>query len=179
VRVPDIKVFATDEASADFLLDIRRIVVEAFEGRFSDEDWDHALGGTHVVVTEGDEVISHASVVTRILEVGGQPIRTGYIEGVGTAPARQGQGLGSLAMTEITALVRRDFEMGALSTEAHGFYENLGWERWRGPTFVRRGSETVRSAEEDDGIMVLRFGGTEHLDLTATIACEGRSGDDW
>ncbi|MEA2447570.1 MAG: aminoglycoside 2-N-acetyltransferase, partial [Actinomycetota bacterium] len=166
-------------ASPDFLRDIQRVVVDAFDGRFSDDDWDHALGGTHVVVTEGDEILSHASVVTRMLDVAGEAFRAGYIEGVGTAPARQGQGLGSVAMKEITTLVRRDFEMGALSTDAQGFYEKLGWERWQGPTFVRGESGLIRTEDEDDGIMVLRFGRSEYLDLTAAISCEERSGDDW
>ena len=117
----------------------------AFAGGFTDDDWDHALGG-HVA----------------------------------TAPARQGEGLGSLAMAEVARIVSRDDELGALSTSAHGFYERLGWERWEGPTYVRRRSgETVRSEDEDDGIMVLRFGVTAGLDLTNPLSCDERTGDDW
>jgi hypothetical protein len=37
----------------------------------------------------------------------------------------------------------------------------------------------VRTPEEDGGIMVLRFGATATLDLTAAISCEARAGDDW
>ena len=132
-----------------------------------------------MLVTDGGALVAHAAVVPRRLEVGDRAVEAGYVEAVATAPARQGEGLGTLAMVEVDRLLRRDHEMGALSTGASRFYERLGWERWRGPTFVRRGAEVVRTPDEDDGIMVLRFGPTATLDLTAPIACEARAGDDW
>jgi hypothetical protein len=51
--------------------------------------------------------------------------------------------------------------------------------RWRGPSFVRHGEVRVRTADEDDGIMVLRFGATLGLDLDQPICCEHRERDDW
>ena len=158
---------------------VRPLLDEAFGGRFDDTAWDHATGGWHVLVTEGDALVAHAAVVARELQVDGRPVDTGYVEAVATAPARRGQGFGTLAMTEVDRLVRHHHVLGALSTGAHRFYERLGWQRWRGPTFVRRGAELVRTSEEDDGIMVLRFGATATLDLTAPLSCEGRAGDDW
>ena len=132
-----------------------------------------------MVVTDGGAVVAHASVVPRELHVDGRPVDTGYVEGVGTAPARQGEGLGTLAMREIDDLIRRHHGLGALATSAHGFYERLGWERWRGPTSVRREGELVRTPDEDDGIMVLRFGPSAAADLGAPLSCEARRGDDW
>ena len=82
-------------------------------------------------------------------------------------------------MAEVAALLAQEFEMGALSTGVHEFYEGLGWERWRGPTSVRRGTDTVRTEDEDDGVMVMRFGASAGVDLTAPISCDGRRGDDW
>lgn len=152
---------------------------EAFEGEFSDEDWGHTVGGWHVVAAEGTTVVSHAAVVPRVLQVAGHPLRTGYVEGVATLPGRQREGLGSLVLEEGTRLVRRRFELGALSTGRHDFYGRLGWERWQGPTFVRHGDALERTEEEDDGVMVLRFGPSEVIDLTAPISCESRPGDDW
>lgn len=177
--MPSIHVVTTAEASRDLLAEIRALLVDAFEGEFSAEDWGHALGGWHVVATDLGVAVSHAAVVPRVLEVGDRPLRTGYVEAVATAPARQRAGLGSLVMTQASALVRRHFEMGALSTGHHRFYERLGWQRWQGPTFVRHGSSMVRTAEEDDGVMVLRFGPSEDVDLTAPLSCERRRGDDW
>ena len=152
---------------------------EAFGGRFADTDWDHALGGWHVLVTDGGALVAHASVVPRELHVDGRPVEAGYVEAVATAPARQGQGLGTLAMRGIDALIRRHHQLGALSTGLHAFYERLGWERWRGPTSVRTPDGLVRTPDEDDGIMVLRFGSTAGVDLGAPLSCEARRGDDW
>jgi aminoglycoside 2'-N-acetyltransferase I len=177
--VPIVRRLTTAEASNDLLAEIRHLLDEAFEGDFSNEDWEHALGGWHVVVEVGDAVVSHAAVVPRILEVAARPFPTGYVEGVATAAERQREGLGSLAMTEIAEVIRREFELGALSTGDHGFYERLGWERWQGPTFVRHGSALIRTEEEDDGVMVLRFGSTTDVELTAALTCESRPGDDW
>ncbi len=75
-------------------------------------------------------------------------------------------------MSEASALVGTRFDLGALSTGRHRFYERLGWERWHGPTFVRREHDVVRTKEEDDGVMVLRFGPSRDIDLGATISCE-------
>lgn len=75
--------------------------------------------------------------------------------------------------------IRSHYDMGALGTALFGFYERLGWERWRGPTYVRRSDGLFRSEEEDGQVMVLRFGPSSDLDLWAPISCEERSGDDW
>jgi aminoglycoside 2'-N-acetyltransferase I len=151
----------------------------AFDGDFDDDDWGHALGGTHAIACEGDAVVAHASVVPRVLEVAGRPLRTGYVEGVATAAPYRGRGIGSAVMREIGALIRAEYELGALGTGAYAFYEALGWERWRGPTLVRHGAETVRTSWEDGGIMVLRFGHSADADLDAPLSCEPRPGDDW
>lgn len=151
----------------------------AFEGDFDDHDWEHALGGVHAVVCDGDAVVAHASVVPRVLEVAGRPLRTGYVEGVATAASHRGRGLGSAVMTEIGAVLRAEYELGALGTGAYAFYEALGWERWRGPTLVRREGGDTRTAWEDGAIMVLRFGPSAGIDLAAPLSCEPRPGDDW
>ena len=178
-RVAEVKVFRTDDAPVGLLDEARAVVLAAFDGGFSEDDWDHALGGWHAVVTDAGRVVSHASVILRELEIGDRKFAAGYVEGVGTDSATRGQGYGSLGMTEINKIIRSDFEIGALSTEAHPFYERLGWERWRGPTFVRSATGLTRTEDEDDGIMVLRFGPSASVDLTASISCEERSGDDW
>lgn len=174
-----IRSFTTDEAPPDALVAIRHLMDEAFEGEFTEEDWEHTIGGRHVVVEESALVVAHASLIERTIEVGGRPFRTGYVEGVATRPSEQGRGLGSLAMDEIARLIRLDFEMGALATARQTFYERLGWERWRGSTYVRRRSETVRMPADDDAVMVLRFGPSKHVDLAEAISCEERVGDDW
>ncbi len=44
---------------------------------------------------------------------------------------------------------------------------------------LRSGDRLVRTAGEDEGLMVLRFGPSLNLRLTDAIVCESRSGDDW
>ena len=177
--VPATALFTTADASGERLAQIRRLLRTAFEGTFSEEDWEHTLGGWHVVVTDGGVAIAHAAVVSRVLDVADKPFRTGYVEGVATDPARQREGFGSQTMAEVSRLILGEFEMGALSTSVHEFYERLGWERWQGPTYVRHGSKVVRTEDEDNSVMVLRFGPSKDIDLTASISCSSRLGDDW
>ena len=182
-RVPSARIFTTSEAPVGVLDKIRRLLEQAFDDGFSDDDWQHTRGGWHVVILDdmddGMAPVAHAAVVPRVLEVAGRPWHSGYVEGVATAPGRQREGLGSLAMSQLAPILRGNFDMGALSTGRHDFYERLGWERWRGPSFARRGRELIRTAEDDDGLMVLRFGPSRDLDLSAAIVCESRTGDDW
>jgi aminoglycoside 2'-N-acetyltransferase I len=182
-------VLTTPELEAGPVDVVRRFVVAAFAGDFAAEDWEHALGGLHVLVLDADDVpVAHAALVPRTIEIGGRPFRAGYVEAVATDPARDGEGFGSLAMTGVAELVRRDYELGALSTSRHGFYRRLGWESWAGPTYVRHsggdggaGGATrwERTEDEDDGVMVLRCAASRDIYLHAAISCEARSGDDW
>ena len=147
--------------------------------RFTDDDWAHALGGVHVVLELHGEIVSHAAVVERELHVADTPLRTGYVEAVATAPAHQGQGYGTLVMTAVDAIIRDGFELGALGTGRHGFYERLGWETWAGPTFVRTTAGPRRTPDEDGYILVLRTPTSPPLELTAPISCDWRPGDVW
>ena len=72
--------------------------------------------------------------------------------------------------------IRSRFALGVLSTGRHRFFAQLGWESWRGPTFVRDGDVVRRTPKEDDAVMVLRFGPTRALDLSGAITCAARSG---
>ena len=176
--VHTLDLLSTADLSDRRLEEIQGLLLTAFDGAFSEEDWEHTLGGWHVVISDG-AVIAHAAVVARVLHVEDRQFRTGYVEGVATAPVRQREGLGSQAMAAVAGVLLGEFEMGALSTGRHDFYAGLGWERWAGPTYVRRGSDVVRTEDEDGGIMVLRFGPSNEVDLSASISCEQRRGDDW
>jgi aminoglycoside 2'-N-acetyltransferase I len=175
--VTDIAVVRTVDAPADLLAACHRLLLEAFNDGFGADDWEHALGGHHVIATEDGTVVGHAAVVPRTVDVGGRELSAGYVESVATARARRGDGVGSAVMERAAELIREGFDIGALSTGVHDFYERLGWVRWRGPTFVRCGDGLERTPDEDDGLMVLVTGVA--VDLTAPIACEERSGDDW
>jgi len=162
---------------------VRALMGEAFgsdpEERFTDEDWAHALGGTHVVARLGDEIVGHASVVPRTLFVGPDVWATGYVEAVAVRPDQQGRGIGTRLMDEVEDLVRRGYELGALGTGRIAFYTRLGWQVWLGPTHVVRAERWERSPDEDGYVLVLRHGPSADLPLHGPIACEERPGDDW
>ncbi len=173
------RLVTTGDAPGELLAEIRDLLDEAFGGDFSEDDWDHALGGWHAVVLEGERVVSHAAVVPRVLEVAGRAFATGYVEGVATLPGREREGLATAALSALDPAIRGNFELGALSTGSHGLYERLGWERWHGPTFARHGDRLIRTEEDDDGLMVLRFGPSEKVALDSSICCDDRPGDAW
>ena len=174
----DLRVARTDELSGAQLVLIRALVEDAFEGTFDDHDWDHTVGGLHVLAG-GIEIVAHAAVVERRLETGERLLRCGYVEGVATARAHRGRGLGSAVMGKVAEIIHARFELGAMSTGVQGFYERMGWERWRGPTYAATPSGRVRTEEEYDGILVLRTATTRDLDLAASLTCDWRQGDVW
>ncbi len=149
------------------------------DGEFDENDWQHATGGIHVLVEDAGEIRSHAAVVGRDIEASGHLLHTGYVEAVATWPEHERRGYGSAAMTEVNALIRERYELGALSTGRPAFYERLGWERWRGPTFVREVDGLRRTAEDDGAVFILGTPTTPPLDLDAEIVCDWRPGDVW
>ena len=182
-RRPRLRRLATAELTAAEVAAIRTIMVDAFgqdeDERFTDDDWGHAVGAVHFVLDVDGEIVAHASVVERTLHVGGLPLRTGYVEAVATAPARQNAGFGSVVMADATAMIRERFELGCLGTGRQSFYERLGWQTWRGPSFVRTANGLVPTPDDDGYLMVLSTPSSPPLDLTASISCEWRPGDVW
>ena len=157
---------------------VRALMHAAFGADFTDDDWEHALGGVHVVLLERGEIVAHAALVQRRLWAGERALEVGYVEAVAVEPARQGAGLGTTVMRALDPALAHA-ELGALSTGEHAFYERLGWERWQGTTWVRDPGGDRRTADEDAGIMVRRTPRTGELDLAAALVCEPRPGDDW
>ena len=175
---------ATSELTADEIRTIRALMEVAFgledeEERFSDDDWQHALGGVHFVLELDGDIVAHAAVVERRLYVAGQPLRTGYVEAVATSPDRQGVGLGSIVMTDVTEYVREGFELGGLGCGLQSFYGRLGWQVWAGPSGVRTPDGERPTPDDDGNIMVLETPTSPRLDPGAPISCEERPGDVW
>jgi aminoglycoside 2'-N-acetyltransferase I len=171
----------TAELTPDEVEALRRMLFGAFGGRFDEHDWDHTLGGTHVLATDGGELVAHGAVVGRTLVAGERALRTGYVEGVATRADRRGTGLATLVMREVGRVVAEGYELGALGDGSGipGFYQRLGWETWQGPTFVAAPGGRQRTAEEDGSILVLRTPATGELDLAAPLTSDWRAGDAW
>jgi len=162
------------------LAEVRRLMDAAFGDRFSEEDWGHALGGRHFIIRgpEGS-IVSHASVVARQLEISGHRLLTAYVEAVATQPAFQGRGCATAVMRAVDEFVQVHFELGALSSGAPGFYERLGWIRWRGATWCRHGEDLIRTADEDGGVLVLPTRSSPAMTFEEDIAVAWRGGDVW
>jgi aminoglycoside 2'-N-acetyltransferase I len=178
-RRPTIRRATTDELDPACLSSIKTLMAAAFGGRFSDNDWAHSLGGMHFLIQADSTVIAHASVIERLLRIGDRSARAGYVEAVATLPDCQKQGLGTVVMLAVGLHIREVYEIGALSTSSHSFYEKLSWERWQGPTFCRTDSGVIRTEEEDDGIMVLQTASLPGVQVGDAITCEWRPGDVW
>jgi aminoglycoside 2'-N-acetyltransferase I len=179
---PSLSVCASDEISGADRARLWELWQAAFDGRqgFDRHDEEHTYGGVHVLARSGEEILGHAAVVPREIVVGERPFAAGYVEGVAVLPARQRTGVGRAVMRLLMSELRARHDLGVLSTgRARGFYERLGWERWRGPSYVLTAGGPLRTAADDDGLMVLRFGPSAGVDLTAAIACHDRSGDVW
>jgi aminoglycoside 2'-N-acetyltransferase I len=172
-------------ASADLtgaeLAALRRLLFQEFGDRFTEDDWRHTLGGTHLLVVEERQIVAHAAVVGRALRNRDRPLRTGYVEGVATRHDRRQRGLARLVMQAAGRIIQERYQLGALSdgTGIPGFYERLGWERWQGPTFVDAPGGPVRTAEEDGSLLVLRTPMTGDLDPSDPLTCDWRAGDVW
>ena len=103
----------------------------------------------------------------------------GYVEAVATDPDHQGRGVGRAMMARLREEIAARWPVAMLSTgRATGFYESLGWERWRGPSYTRTGAGTVAD-DEHGGLMILRLDPSVVPDLAVAATCEDRSGDAW
>lgn len=173
---------ASDELAPEEVAGLRELFHDAWRDEpeaFTDEDWDHAVGGVHFILQEDATIVAHASVVERELHTSGHLLVTGYVEAVATRPSHQRRGHGSALMREVGAYIDETFQLGALATGRRGFYERLGWVGWEGPTLVRTNEGLIPTAEEDGSVLVRLTPTSPELDRSAPISCDWRPGDVW
>jgi aminoglycoside 2'-N-acetyltransferase I len=173
------RVVASDGLTEDERAQMRGMFAAAWDRGFSEEDWNHTFGGLHVLRSVDGELVAHGAVAERTLWLDGAPLRVGYLEAVATWPAHQGRGHGSAVVLELDEIVRRDHQLGGLSTGRPSFYERLGWRRWRGSLAVRTEAGDVPTPEESGAIFVLPTPAIPDPNLDATLACDWRTGDVW
>jgi aminoglycoside 2'-N-acetyltransferase I len=171
----------TAELRADELGAARELLDDAYGGRFGDDDWEHALGGVHVLVLEDGELVAHAAVVGRRLLHKDLRIRTGYVEALGVRRDRRRRGYAAAAMGAVEELIDATEDLGALSdgTGIDGFYQRRGWLTWAGPTFADSPAGVVWTPDDDGGVLVWRTPTSPRLDLSAPLGCDWREGDVW
>ncbi|MGH2776982.1 MAG: GNAT family N-acetyltransferase [Actinomycetota bacterium] len=174
-----IKSVRTAELSEEALREITQLMEAAF-GESFEGYWDDIGAALHFMALESEEVLAHACVVDRELHTQGHQLRTGYVEGVAAWPDRQGQGHSTKVMQAVNEFLVENYQLGGLSTGVNGFYTKLGWETWRGRTYIRmRDGALARTAEEDGTVMILKTKATPALNTKAHISAEWRPGELW
>ena len=158
--------------------ELRDLLNDAFEGDFSEEDWQHTYGGIRFMGYLNDELIGHGAVVSRNMNVDDKKINVGYVEAIAIVSAHCRKGFGSRLMEEITAYCQSKFSLSMLSTGEKAFYRRHGWLDFEGESYISLNQVEMRSKEEDEGLMYL-FGMNEIAGMPKKIVCESRSGDAW
>jgi aminoglycoside 2'-N-acetyltransferase I len=159
------------------LREICELCTEAYQEDFTGAF--ESLGpGVHVLGRSQGQIVSHAMWVDRTLQPGRRaPLRTAYIEAVATTPIFQRRGFASEVLNHLAQLIQ-SYELGALSPSDEQIYARLGWERWRGPLFIRAGAELRPTPH--DSVMILRLANTPaDLDLEEPLSAEWRAGELW
>lgn len=161
------------------VLDSAKALCAAEYVSFTDDDWEHGLGGLHAIAWDGDLLVGHAAVAQRRLLHRGRALRCGYVENVVVRSSHRRQGIATALMSEIGAVIARGFDVGGLAAGEDGarVYRPLGWRKWRGPTFALTPAGVVRTPDDDAEIYVLP--GAYELDLDAELTCDWRDGDVW
>jgi aminoglycoside 2'-N-acetyltransferase I len=178
-QVHTARLIHTADLDGETLHSAHQLLIDAFEGDFSEDDWEHTLGGMHALICDHGALIAHAAVVLRRLMYRGAPLRTGYIEGVAVREDWREQGLGTALMDGAEQVIRGAYQLGALSPSepARQLYLNRGWIQWKGPTSVLAPAGSTRTPDDDGAVFVLPV--DVKLDPTADLACDWRSGDVW
>jgi len=158
------------------------LVRAAFGDSFRSHDWVHGVGGVHVLLSEDDELLAHASVVTRTLRNDGAAFATGYVEAVAVRADQQGRGLGRLVMDHAETIIRARHQVGALNAveSAAPFYAARGWQLWAGHTQADTPEGVADTYHPDDRIFVLpTVKAARQLSESSPLICDWRDGDLW
>ena len=178
-RVHTARLVHTADLDSETRQRVCEMVTAAFAGDFTENDWEHALGGMHALIWRHGAIIAHAAVVQRRLVYRGNALRCGYVEGVAVREDCRGQGLVRALLDGVEQVMRGAYQLGALSSSARArrLYAARGWLPWRGPTSVLAPTGPIRTPDDDGTIFVLPVGIS--LDTSAELMCDWRAGDVW
>jgi aminoglycoside 2'-N-acetyltransferase I len=163
---------------------IRNAIIELCVEAHQEQDFRNLFtyvssGGLHFLAVHDELLVSHATVTTRWLQTEDQPLlKTAYIDAVATLPAYQGLGYGSTLMRRLASDIDREYVIACLETERETFYENLGWQTWRGPLAGRSENRLIPTPDQR-GIMVLKLSQTPALNFDSMLTIECQTGRIW
>ncbi|MFE6846145.1 GNAT family N-acetyltransferase [Streptomyces sp. NPDC057686] len=175
----DVLLKHTSQLGSGELRELRELLDRAFRGDFGDEDFEHALGGMHVLVREDGELVAHGSVVQRRVLHGGRALRTGYVEAVAVRADRRRRGLGGQVMAGLEGVIERAYVLGALSASDDGarLYAGRGWAVWGGQIGALSPAGPVRLPDEEGSTYVWLPPGGVLDDLAGRLDFDWRDGD--
>ena len=111
-------------------LGLQRLYGEAFPPDETDTQW--SKNDWHVLVWEGDEIVSNVEIIERAAFVGGEPVRLGGIGGVSTLKAWRKQGLAEaalkMAMEHMQQAMKVDFGLLICGDALIHYYGKFGWK---------------------------------------------------
>ena len=157
---------------------VRALLDVAFDGDFDDDDWEHGLGGMHVLVSDERGLAAHTSVIQRRVRYRKRWLRVGYVEAVGVRADVRRQGLGGRVRAEVERIIDRADDLGALSASDDGahLYAARGWQLWAGRVCALGPRGVVRLRDEEDCTYV-RPSAAGSLDLKRKLVFDWRDGD--
>ncbi|WP_406839019.1 GNAT family N-acetyltransferase [Streptomyces sp. AHU1] len=158
---------------------VRTLLEDAFDGDLRDEDWDHALGGLHVLVHDRRGLAAHGSVIQRRVLHRGRSLRVGYVEAVGVRADVRRAGLGGRVMAELERVIEGAYGLGALCASEDGaaLYAARGWRLWPGRVCVLAPDGAVRLSEEEGTVFVRPGTARGPLDPACALVFDWREGD--
>jgi aminoglycoside 2'-N-acetyltransferase I len=171
----DIRVRRTRQLDAATRATIVELCTEAYRTDFSRLFFYLPTDGLHFLVYRDDQIVSHAAVTTRWVQPEILPLLRGaYVEAVATLPAYQRRGYGSAMLRELASNIT-DYDIAYLETDQVAFFQQLGWERWRGPCATRSGDQLIPMPATRN-ILILRLPRTPPLDLDRLLTLESQTG---
>ncbi|WP_046503968.1 GNAT family N-acetyltransferase [Streptomyces odonnellii] len=162
------------------LAGIRALMDTVFESGFTDEDWDHGLGGVHAYVRAPDGAfLAHGSVIQRRVLYEGRSYRVGYVESVAVRPDRHRQGLGGRVMAALERVIDGAYDLGALSASDAGafLYRSRGWHLWQGTIETLAPGGLIRLPEEEGSAFLRPAAGRPLPGTSGALVFDWREGD--
>lgn len=158
---------------------IRALLDDAFDGDFSDDDFEHGLGGMHAFVHDtAGRIAAHGSVIMRRVRYRDRWLRVGYVEAVAVRADARRAGLGGRVMAELERVIDRAYDAGMLSASDEGaaLYAARGWEGWRGRVCAL-GPQGVVHLPDEEGTTFVRPALAGALDPASELVFDWRDGD--
>lgn len=113
------------------------LLTESFGDDFSLDDFQHALGGMHILAYYQDKMVGHVAVVQRNMAINNNPISVGYVEAMAVLKDYRRQGVGKELLIQANGIIKSCYQLGLLSASEKGvpLYSLLGWRKWEGKLF--------------------------------------------